>query len=170
MSNIPYFEWSVRNSLIVHPGIRPTFCTPINILPKTQPRSHNTTTPSVLHLISFWVVQTDVFGVVVHCRNYLRDSSKPLSGNWIALNLIFRQRFGESMNIVAPANSIVLLAPVSVQNFILVLKSVERVQIGALLHFESCIYEIVLNFRDDHFAQLQVQSQRTLCSRWRGSN
>ena len=53
------------------------------------------------------------------------------------------------MNIVARANSNVVLAPVYVQNFILAIKSVERVQVGALFDFKSLIYEIVSNFRHD---------------------
>ena len=55
---------------------------------------------------------------------------------------------------MTPANSIVLLALVYAQKYILAFESVERVQIEALLYSESCIYEIVLNFRHDHFAQL----------------
>lgn len=53
------------------------------------------------------------------------------------------------MNIVAHAKSNIVLAPVYVQNFILAIKSVQRVQIGALLDFKSLIYEIVSNFRHD---------------------
>ena len=68
---------------------------------------------------------------------------------------------------MTPANSIVLLALVYAQKYILAFESVERVQIEALLYSESCIYEIVLNFRHDHCAKLHGQSQRTFRSRGR---
>ena len=53
------------------------------------------------------------------------------------------------MNIVAPAKLIVLFALIYVQNFILALESVKRVQIGAVLDYKSLICEIVFNYRHD---------------------
>ena len=135
----------------------------MNILPKTQLRIHNTITLSVLHLINFWVVWTDVFGVGVSWWSRCWDLRKHGSWNWIALIHLFRRRFGEPLNVLAPADLRVFLAPVHVPNYIFVLKSVERVQIGALLHFKSLICAIVSNFRHDPLLELPERGNRCFC-------
>ena len=131
----------------------------MSILPKAQLRIHNTIILSVLHLSNFWVVQTDSFGVVDSWRIRRWDLRNRWSWNCIALNHLFRQRFGKSMNILAPANSSALLAPICVSNFIFVLKSVERVQIGALLRFKSLICAIVLFQAWSKFTALNARQQ-----------
>ena len=139
----PYYL--VRLSLYL--GIRTSFCPAVSRLPETQLRNHNTTTSSVLHLITFWVVRTDWLGVFVADQFRHRDWRKSAVGIRIRRSYLFRQRLGDETSPLTPANLIVLLAPVYVQIRILDFKSVERVQIGALLQFESCIDQIVLKFR-----------------------
>ena len=99
-------------------------------------------------------MRTDVFGVGVSWRSRCWDLRKHGSWNWIALIHLFRRRFGELLNAFAPADLRVFLAPVYVPNFTFVLKSVKRVQIGALLHFKSLTCAIVSNFRHDPLLEI----------------
>ena len=77
----------------------------------------------------------------------LRDSRKSAVGIRITRSYLFRRRLGDETSPLTTANLIVLLAPVYVQIRFLVFESVETVQTGALLQFESCIDQIVLKFR-----------------------
>ena len=61
---------------------------------------------------------------------------------------------------MAPARSIVLLAPVYVRKCILAYKSVECYQIGALSAFKCLIYEIVYNLRHDHLHSFKCGAKR----------
>ena len=105
--------------------------------------------------------------MVVAGKFHLWDLRKSSVGIRIARSHLSWERLGDETNPLTPADSIILLPLVYVQKCILVFKSVERVQIGALLHFESCIDEIVLNFRHDPNLHLQVRGDRTFRPRQR---
>ena len=77
-------------------------------------------------------MQSDCFAVVSSRRARRRDLSKTSVGNRFARSRLCQQRLGEEIDIVTSANSMVLLALVYVQKFILALESVNCAQIGAL--------------------------------------
>ena len=115
--------------LSVYPGNRAFFWPAMNILLETHLRIHNTTTLSVLHLISFWVVQIDYCAIVGGRGKLHRDPRKTSAANRIAGSRLHRSRLAEEVNTVTPACSALLLAPVYVSKCILSYKTINCAQI-----------------------------------------
>ena len=115
--------------LSVYPGNRAFFWPAMNILLETHLRIHNTTTLSVLHLISFWVVQIDYCAIVGGRGKLHRDPRKTSAANRIAGSRLHRSRLAEEVNTVTPACSTLLSAPVYVSKCILAYKTINCAQI-----------------------------------------
>ena len=115
--------------LSVYPGNRAFFWPAMNILLETHLCIHNTTTLSVLHLISFWVVRIDYCATVGGRGKLHRDPRKTSAANRIAGSRLHRSWLAEEVITVTPACSTLLLAPVYVSKSILSYKTINCAQI-----------------------------------------